>query len=321
MTETTKRIFDQYQVRKSKKQKAAFAAYVRDVCAEQGYSFTQEAGSFGANNLIVGNPRQAKLLLTAHYDTCARLPFPNFITPKSFSLYLLYQILISVLLLLPSAVILFGVPAILTLAGVETSLAVSIGGFCAYVALLAVLLLMVAGPANRHTANDNTSGVALLLDIMHTLPGELRDEVAFIFFDLEEVGLFGSAGYRAKHKKETKTQLLLNFDCISDGDHLLFALRKGAVPYADAIRRAFPTTQTHTVDVASRGVFYPSDQMNFPCGVGVAALKKSRRLGVLYMDRIHTKHDVVYCESNVSYLCEGVIRLVQDLANNTDTKQ
>ncbi len=312
MTQSTRVIFEHHQVRKTKKQKAAFAAYVRQIAAECGYHYAEEKGSFGANNLIVGDAQHARILCTAHYDTCARLPFPNFITPKNFLIYLLYQLAISLLILIPPFVILFAAPTVLTLLGMGIDSAVSIGGFLTYLSLIIVLLLIMAGPANKHTANDNTSGVTLLLDIMQQLPEELRQDVAFIFFDLEEMGLFGSAGYRARHKKETQNKLLLNFDCVSDGDHLLFALRKGAKPYADAIARAFPQEDDILVDIATGGVFYPSDQASFPCGVGVAALKKSRA-GILYMDRIHTARDTVYREKNIAYLCDGVIRLAQDL--------
>lgn len=314
MTQSTRVIFEQHQVRKSKKQKTAFAAYVRDLASQHGYTYAEEKGSFGANNLIVGDAQRAKVIYTAHYDTCARLPFPNFITPKNFLIYLLYQLLITALIIIPTYIILFVAPIGLVLLGMDVDTAVMIGMCLAYLILLAALFLLVAGPANKHTANDNTSGVTLLLDLMQQLPTDLREQVAFVFFDLEEMGLFGSAGYRSRHKKETQSKLLINFDCVSDGDHLLFALRKGAKPYASAIERAFPSTQTHTVEVLSRGVFYPSDQMSFPCGVGVAALKKSSN-GLLYMDRIHTSRDTVYQEQNISYLCDGAIRLVQELSD------
>jgi hypothetical protein len=47
-----------------------------------------EKASFGGRNIVIGNPDTAKVLYTAHYDTCARLPFPNFITPKNIFIYL-----------------------------------------------------------------------------------------------------------------------------------------------------------------------------------------------------------------------------------------
>ena len=85
--------------KKSKAQKQAFRTYLHSVAQQQGYTTTEERGALGATNLIVGSPDTAKVVYTAHYDTCAALPFPNFITPKNFLLYLLYQLLITVFLM------------------------------------------------------------------------------------------------------------------------------------------------------------------------------------------------------------------------------
>ena len=153
---------------------------------------------------------------------------------------------------------------------------------------------------------------------MTALPADLRGEVAFVFFDLEEMGLFGSSGFASKHGDLRKNTLLVNFDCVSDGRTMLFALRKGAKPYADALAEAFPSSEDRPVEILSKGVFYPSDQANFTCGVGVASLKRTRR-GLLYMDRIHTKRDTVYEEDNIAYLTEGAVRLAEKLCRPEST--
>ena len=175
-----------------------------------------------------------------------------------------------------------------------------------------LLFILFAGPANKHTANDNTSGVTLLIDIMRDLPSEYRKDVAFIFFDLEEAGLFGSASYANAHKAAMKERLLLNFDCVSDGENMIFALKKGARPYREAIESAFIEKDSFNVEVADKGIFYPSDQAQFPCGVGVAALRSTKN-GLLYMNRIHTKNDVIYKEENIDFLKTGAIELVKIL--------
>ena len=59
--------------------------------------------------------------------------------------------------------------------------------------------------------------------------------------------------------------------------------------------------------------FYPSDNASFKVGIGVAALKKSKFLGTLYMDRIHTNKDVIYREENIQFLTDGAIKLTQML--------
>ena len=311
MTETTRTVFDKHQIRKSRKQKNAFIDYVQATAAFLGYDSRTERGYLGARNIVVGNPDTAKVIYTAHYDTCAVMPFPNFITPKCIWLFLLYQILVGVLLVaIPSALvagIFFGLAA----CGIEADALLLYDLWL--ILILAMCWLIMAGPANKHTANDNTSGVTTLLDIMTALPEELRSEVAFVFFDLEEMGLFGSAGFAGKHKKVTKNTLLINFDCVSDGKTILFVLRKGAVRYAEAIRTAFPSAETFTAEVVSKGAIYPSDQANFARGVGVAALKKTKG-GLLYMDRIHTRRDTVYMEENIAYLTEGAVRLAGSLS-------
>lgn len=309
MTETTKTVLEAYQVRKSKKQKEAFIQYVQAFAAEKGYTVTVEKGSLGARNIVVGDPDRAKVVYTAHYDTCAQLPFPNFITPKNFAVYLLYQIVLVCAFLAIAYVIgfLFGwLSAVLAWSG-RTAYLLSMATYWC------LLLLLVAGPANKHTANDNTSGVTVLLDVMAALPAEQKANVAFVFFDLEEAGMFGSMAFSRKHKQAMKQKLLLNFDCVSDGETMLLVLKKQARPYREAIAAAFTSNESVTVEIADRGVFYPSDQMCFPCGVGVAALKKMKRLNLLYMDRIHTSRDTVYREENIAFLTKGAVALAERL--------
>jgi len=305
MSAVSEAIFQSYEVRKSRKQKRDFLEFAQRFAVERGYSPQVERGYLGAENLVVGNPSKAKVVFTAHYDTCPILPFPNFITPKSVGIYLLYQLFLVVVILVPAVLLgaLFSVfLSWISIPSVWIPL-------LSELPLLAVLFFLLAGPANPHTAIDNTSGVVLLLELMDALPMELRDQAAFVFFDLEETGLFGSAGFASHHKREMASKLLLNFDCVSDGEHLLFVLRKKARPFASVLEKAFLGGETNTVEILSKGGFYPSDQVNFPCGVGVASLK-SFQGKILYMDRIHTKRDTVYREENILRLKEGCLRLL-----------
>ncbi len=304
MTETTQEIFEKYQIRKNKKQKTAFIKYVERLAADWGYSARVEKGTFGARNIVVGDPAKAKVIYTAHYDTCPVLPFPNFITPKCIALYLLYQVGI-IFAIFAAIALCIGALAIFA---ATLSLGTDITFWATEIAYFGLLFLLLAGPANKHTANDNTSGVTLLIDIMHELPKEERDSVAFVFFDLEEMGMFGSMSFARKHKREMRDKLLLNFDCVSDGENMLFALRKNAKKYRAAIENAFEAKDGFKVDVADKGVFYPSDQMQFPCGVGVASLRSTKG-GLLYMNRIHTRRDVIYREENITFLKNGALEL------------
>ena len=88
-------VLSQHPIRKSKKQKQAFREDVNAYVTTMGYEYRAEKGSFGAQNLVIGDPEKAKVLITAHYDTCAALPFPNLITPCNFWTFLAYQVVVA----------------------------------------------------------------------------------------------------------------------------------------------------------------------------------------------------------------------------------
>lgn len=312
MTETTKEIFQKYEVRKTKKQKTAFIEYVKQISERYNYDFKIEKGNFGARNIVIGDVENAKVLYTAHYDTCPRLPFPNFITPKNFFVYLLYQFLILGVFFL----IIFGIRFVLEFTlfslHVNEDIAYEILSFVPSIISFAFLYLLLAGPANKHTANDNTSGVTTLLDILRELPEDQKSKVAFVFFDLEEMGIIGASSFASKHKGIKKNALVINFDCVSDGETILFALKRTTKKYANLLEKAFVSTHDITVDIA-KSAFYPSDNAAFKGGIGVAALKKSKHFGTLYMDRIHTNKDVIYREENIKFLTDGAVKLAQML--------
>lgn len=317
MTEASKHVFDKLQVRKSKKQKNAFIDYISKFAEENGYSAKVEKASFGARNIVIGDVDSAKAVYTAHYDTCARLPFPNFITPKNFFYYLVYQLLITAFLLAVLFAVAFGLSyatdAVCGAFGLSDELTDLLSYYAWLVGYFLSFFLFMNGTANKHTANDNTSGVITLIEIMQALPEDKRNEIAFVFFDLEEMGLFGSSGFASKHKKAMKDKLLLNFDCVSDGNTILFAVKSAAKKYIPALEKSFVQNDSYKVDIASKGVFYPSDQANFKAGVGVASLKYSEKLRALYMDKIHTKHDTVFTEENIEFLTDGAVRLADEL--------
>lgn len=311
MTETTKTVFEKHEIRKTKKQKTAFIEYVQTVAKENGYACTVESDKKSVRNIVIGSPEKAKVIYTAHYDTCPVMPFPNFITPKNFLIYLLYQLLVTVIfMLVPAFAMQYVSQMIFTAAGIDPTLSL----WVFEITLFSILFFIMFGPANKHTANDNTSGVTALLDLMIAMPEELRAYAAFVFFDCEETGLVGSSAFAKKHK-EAHLKPLVNFDCVSDGNHILFAMRKDAVTYASILKEAFPENENCKVEILSKGVFYPSDQAKFKKGIGVAALKKSKHRGILYMDRIHTKHDTVYREENIDFLTKGAIRLTEIMSN------
>ena len=314
MTETTREIFEKHEVRKTKKQKKAFRDYLISYANSQGYTaHTEKAGSH-AENVVVGDPTRAEVVYTAHYDTCAVMPMPNFITPKCIPIYVIYQLVLSLIVYIIPISLMIGAYHVLN--ATDSNALYALTFVSSYIVLLLFTYLLIAGPANKHTANDNTSGVTLLIDIMSDMPAELRDKAAFIFFDLEEMGMIGSKGYASRHKTLAKNINVINFDCVSDGKSILFAVKKKAQDLIPNLQEAFKEDGTYNIEIATSGVFYPSDQMNFNRSIGVAALNKTKR-GLLYMNKIHTPRDTVYDEDNITFLKNGAIRLTEILSDKT----
>ena len=301
MTDFSTQILRDYQVRKSRKQKTEFIRLLRTKIPELQ---VEESGMFHARNLLVGDLTRAKVIFSAHYDTCARMVVPNFVTPKRPLISILY----SVLLVIPMVLFAVLCNALLYLLTDDFW----IHYFFSIAMWVGMLLLLLIGPHNPHTVNDNTSGVITLYEIYAAMTPEQRKDVLFVFFDLEEAGLLGSAQFRKRHKAELKDKLLVNFDCVSDGDYILTAVSKDAkISYGQAIQSAFQDTEEKTILRETAGkVYYPSDQMGFPKHIAVASLKKSKIWGY-YMDRIHTTKDTIFDERNISLLRDSAIRLTQ----------
>lgn len=303
MTPLSREILNNFQMRKTKKQKSAFIALLQQHFPE----LQIQAGSFPrCRNLVIGDVQNAKVILTAHYDTCARLPFPNFITPKKPLLTVLY----SIALVAPIVAVVYLSNLLLNLLTDSFwlhywfSLAVSFG----------LLALTVCGPANPNTANDNTSGVIVLCELLSILTETERRKVAFVFFDGEETGLIGSAHFRSQYKKHVQDSLLINFDCVSDGDTLMLALSKSASEqYGTLIDECFQPTDTKSIFLTrAEKTYYPSDQLGFRKSVAIAALKHKPFIGY-YLDRIHTAKDTVFQKENIKLLCDSILALLKKM--------
>lgn len=287
-------ILHQFPIRKTKKQKQAFRDAVISYANEQGYRTEVAAGRFGCRNIVIGDPEKAQYLVTAHYDTPAGMIVPNLITPCNFFLFAAYQIFLTVLILGTAAL-----PGFLV--------ALFTGEYPPFMFSLFIWLicfLMIAGPANITNANDNTSGVVTVLEIARTLPQIHKNKVCFVLFDLEEAGLIGSASYRAKHRKASDHQIVLNLDCVGEGDHIVFFPTKHMKKdrrKLTSLYKACGYFGKKSITVREKGFsVYPSDQRNFPYGVGICALNSSK-FG-LYLGKIHTKKDTVLEETNVNIL-------------------
>lgn len=297
-------ILTKYMVRKNKKQKDDFIEYVKNELKETDYEINIEKGEFGVRNIVVGDIKNAKVVFTAHYDTCAVMPIPNFITPTNIGIYLLYQLLLVV------PIILIAVGGALIASWLFPNFNF-IGDIVYFLLIILILGLMMFGPANKNTVNDNTSGTITILEMINKVPDKLKNKVAFVLFDLEEAGLIGSSSFSSKHKKEMKNKLLINFDCVSDGDKLLFVFNKKAKDNLSILENVYTNTDNVITQMVTKGAFYPSDQVNFTGGVGVCSVIRGKKFE--YIDKIHTNKDTVCRDENIEYLIDKSIELVEKM--------
>lgn len=307
----SKKILDDFQTRKTKAQKSNFTSFlISELEKNEIYAKSDESGSIiKSRNIVIGDISKANVIFTAHYDTAPKLPFPNFITPKNLLFYIFYQILI----LLPLFIICFLVSFISMIFFKNILIAYFL---CAFLAFGFVYIIMF-GKENKNTVNDNTSGIITLCEIMLNMTKDELATTAFVFFDNEELGLIGSSAFAKQHREEIKGKIVINFDCVSDGETIMVVVNGVArKKYGDIITSAYSMNDDYKVKpfiTKALTTFYPSDQMNFPINIAVAALKRKRFLGY-YLDRIHTKHDTVFREENIRYLIKSSIKFVQLLS-------
>lgn len=303
MTPLSQKILESYQIRKTKKQKLQFIDLLRQHFPNLQI---QEGGIIKCRNIIIGDIENAKVILSAHYDTCSVLPFPNFITPKK----PLFTILYSILIIIPIFVVVLLLNKLLN----QLSNDYWLHYFLSIAVYFGLLALLVIGPANKHTANDNTSGVITLCELLDALTEEERNKVAFVFFDHEETGLIGSYLFKKQHKNIMQNKLLINFDCVSDGDYILLAATKAARDtYAEQFEASFRSMDNKTILLDSlEKIYYPSDHAGFHVALAAAALKQKPVIGY-YMDRIHTSKDTVFDETNITLLCNGVRNFLEKI--------
>ena len=302
-------ILTRFPVRKSRAQKEAFRRWAVERAEALGWAAKVEpARLMGMNrNLVIGDPETAEIIVTAHYDTPARMPLPNLITPRNVPLYLVYQVALVALLAVPAVAAGAAVYAWLGMFQVAYWL-----GLGVYFALMALLML---GPANPHNANDNTSGVAAVLELLARVPEDRRSRAAFILFDNEEKGMLGSAAYARAHKRVKQEKLLINLDCVGVGESILFFVPKKVrtLPLWQRLQQAVTPCVGKTVAFyPMERALYPSDQANFTHGVAVCACRRHPMLGD-YCSGLHTPKDTLCDPACLEVITAGLAEMISAL--------
>ena len=265
------------------------------------------------DNIVLGDPETADVIFTAHYDTPWRAFVPNLMLPVNKPLFYLYNFAIAFILL---AIALLGAKYVTLLSGLDRmSRAGRAVWMAAYLILyIGLFILLLFSGKNKHNCNDNTSGVAAVLETYKRLNGDKR--AAFILFDDEEKGKLGSKAFASAHAKIKAETLLINLDCVANGGYFIIGATAKAKnsPFYKLLTDAFISEN------GFEALFYDadkiamnSDQKNFDVSLGVCACKKGKSVGY-YCDRIHTKYDTVASEDNISYVTNALSGFVDRIS-------
>lgn len=323
--ETVVALKNTYPIRKSKAQKEKFREefalpYIRQL----GYEPKIEENKSTKNVVFGCDPDKAKYTVTAHYDTPATIGLmDNLLTPINAGTFIGWQVLLAgLMLLLPVLLAILIAPIadyVCLRATGNVDLAIEVGaisaGLSIIVGFFAVYFMMVMGIPNKNNANDNTSGVATVLEIARTLPEELKNDVCFVLFDNEEKGLLGSALYAKTHKQAAQQTINFNLDCVGEGDHLLlipsagFTAKKNVAKLEWIGSAALYGNSNKTIHAVTRGFrTFPSDNIHFFNGIGICATTKTR-FGYI-ATKLHTKKDTVLDTTNIALLRDVLIALM-----------
>lgn len=308
MKESSAVLLGKFQIRKTATQKLYFATWLKKHLAKFGYEVKTEAYAKNGKNLVVGDVKTAKVILGAHYDTAPNAIFPMIMIFSNWISFIISQFI--------TVIPVFIISFLYTFLSYDALRGSNPIPLLLFLLLYAVQLMF--GFANKHTANDNTSGVATLISILEELPEKDRDKVCVVFFDQEELGLIGSYKYRVYHKEHITDKPMINFDCVSDGDNLTFVMKKKfrESAYRDLLEKsAVNATQGSSKKTrfckASTNI-YMSDQLLFPMGVGVVAAKKLPLFGY-YINRIHSSADTRFDAENIRMLTQTVLSFANSI--------
>lgn len=300
-----------YPVRNSAREKEAFRAWAVSEAGEQGCATRAEEDGKHLN-LVFGNPEQARVLFTAHYDTPRRALLPNLMLPTSKGLHWAYNIGISLILVVIALIVSNLIRKWSGYSQSETA-GQLIWYFSYLILFVGLFKFVMFGPKNKHNYNDNTSGTAAVMELVKVLGADER--AAFILFDDEEKGKKGSKAYAKAHPEINENKLIVNMDCVANGAHFILSASKAAQAHEAyaALKRVWQDEQPFTYAFYdAKKIAMNSDQMSFKRGIGICACRKYKLIGYC-TPRIHTKYDTVVSNANIDYLTGTLTRFVQSL--------
>lgn len=317
-----KNIKEKYMIRGRKKEKEDFRKFIISEMQKSNYEAEEFKYKTYINENTVNvesNVENSKIIFTAHYDT----------PPKN-----LFFILINIINLVQR---LFGVNKVSNILFVLIlSLLIKVFfklsynyGIIIYSILIFEAVLLIVGflcMKNKNNMIDNTSGVVGLLNLAKMFDG--REDVGFIFFDNEEIGLKGSKGAakRLYGKKDIcmKDKLIVNLDCIcskSDLDEWIISTTDYNKD-SESTRDNFIDKLSREIKVIKKKKASKTDYLSFKENSSISIGKYSK--GIIsghYLKDIHSYKDKTLYISDIESLTNKLYNISKEvgiLVNNSN---
>ena len=296
-------INEHFPIRKKAEEKSKFYDYVRSELGEGRVK--RERLENKHENIIIGDISEAKVVFTAHYDTPATSLIPNMMFPANkilgMIIHMVYPVAMALLSLFAAYI-------------VGDALGMGQSGIVILYLLLyfGVFYCSTRLITNKHNKNDNTSGVATVMSIASAIND---GRVAFVLFDNEEKGLLGSKALNKKYKKLFDNKMVVNFDCVGNGDQMIFIAKEKAekLPEYELLRSVITSDDSFEIHhLPFKKSLGNSDHKSFDCGIGVVASRRSRFVK-FYTGRIHTERDTVANSENIYFLAEKMKHFIEKL--------
>lgn len=302
MQDYLSKLNEKYPIRRKKEQKEEFFNYV---CENFEPNRVKKDVLDKNENIVIGDWEKADVIITAHYDTPASSIFPNVMMPRNIILSYAYHLGIPILMALVCLAFAFFISAVFKLEYI----------FTVYIYLVLYFGLFYFGMrffVNKHNYNDNTSGVATVMELAKLINSE---KVAFILFDNEEKGLVGSKAMAKKYKEQLSGKLVINLDCVANGKEILFIVKKGAEECKEysLLKQSFNKTDEFTPHFFPfKGSSSNSDHKSFDRSIGVMACSKGK-FAKFVTGKIHTEKDVLVDKNNITYLVDAFVNFLQKI--------
>jgi len=313
--EFAEKVFAENPTRFRKEEKERLLSQTKSFLTENGWGsdeirIQKFKGSIKSQNLIIGDPKSAEYIVTAHYDTPGRTGF-LLATSKLFGQT--GANIVMMLSMLPFCILCgyFGGRNAFTWQGIDLT-------FLSIYGLMVLFLLVMLIPMfikNKNNRNDNTSGVIAVLNaaVKAAADPELSGKCCFVLFDNEEWGLIGSkqfAGWCRNNGINLDEKTAINIDCVGLGEYLCAArTNSDKTERQTAFIENLKSTGIEIVEKQS-SMIYLSDHANLKNSFMLTYMEKSKT-GPLFIPNIHTGKDTVCDVEKVIDLSDKVIKAIK----------